>query len=37
MRIDMAPDNGLGVLDHDGTLPNGTVVHNALPVAPAGN
>lgn len=37
VRIDMAPDNGLGVLDHDVTLPDGTVVHNALRVTPAGN
>lgn len=37
LRIDMAPDNGLGVLDHDVTLPDGTVAHNALRVTPAGN
>lgn len=37
VRIDMAPDNGLGVLDHDVTLPDGTVVRNALRVTPAGS
>lgn len=37
VRIAMAPDNALGVLDHDVTLPNGIVVHNALRVTPAGD
>ncbi|WP_052736438.1 hypothetical protein [Aquincola tertiaricarbonis] len=37
VRIDMTPDNGLGVLDHDVALPDGTVVHNELRATPAGN
>lgn len=37
VRIVMAPDNALGVLDHDVTLPDGTTVHNALRVTPAGD
>lgn len=37
LRIDMAPDSGLGVLDHDVALPDGTVVPNALRATPAGN
>ncbi|MEW6319334.1 MAG: SRPBCC family protein, partial [Pseudomonadota bacterium] len=30
VRLDMAPKNAFRVLDHDVTLPDGTVVHNAL-------
>lgn len=33
----MAARNDFGVLDHDVTLPDGTVVHNAFRVTPAGN
>lgn len=36
VRIAMAPENHLGVLDHDVTLPHGALVHNALRVTPAG-
>ncbi len=36
VRIDMAPQNAFGVLDHDVTLPDGTSVHNALRVTPCG-
>lgn len=37
VRLDMAPKNAFRVLDHDVTLPDGTVVHNALRVTPAGD
>lgn len=37
LRLDMAPKNAFRVLDHDVTLPDGTVVHNALRVTPAGD
>jgi hypothetical protein len=30
VRIEMAPDNAYGVLDHDVTLPDGTVFHNPM-------
>lgn len=33
VRVRMAPDNPYGVLDHDVTLPDGTVVHNAFRVS----
>lgn len=33
----MAPRNDFGVLDHDVTLPDGSTVHNALRVVPAGD
>lgn len=36
VRIDMAPQNEFGVLDHDVTLPDGSVVHNAMRVVPSG-
>lgn len=32
VRVRFAPDNEFGVLDHDVTLPDGTVVHNPLRV-----
>lgn len=32
VRVRFAPDNALGVLDHDVTLPDGTVVNNPLRV-----
>lgn len=32
VRVRFAPDNPLGVLDHDVTLPDGTVVNNPLRV-----
>lgn len=34
VRVDMAPHNPFGVLDHDVTLPDGTTVHNAFRVTP---
>lgn len=37
VQVDMAPRNDFGVLDHDVTLPDGTVVHNAFRVTPAGD
>ena len=37
VKVAMAPRNDFGVLDHDVTLPNGAVVHNALRVSPAGD
>lgn len=36
VRVDMAPHNPFGVLDHDVTLPDGTTVHNAFRVTPCG-
>ena len=36
VRVDMAPPNPFGVLDHDVTLPDGTTVHNAFRVTPSG-
>lgn len=37
VRVDMAPHNPFGVLDHDVTLPDGTTVHNAFRVTPCGD
>lgn len=37
VRVDMAPRNPFGVLDHDVTLPDGTTVHNAFRVTPCGD
>nr|CAD6413549.1 polyketide cyclase [Rhizobium sp. Q54] len=37
IRVRFAPPNGFGVIDHDVTLPDGTVVHNALRVVPNGD
>ena len=37
VRVEMAPKNEHGVLDHDVTLPDGTRVHNAFRVSPAGD
>ncbi|MGV3551972.1 SRPBCC family protein [Rhizobium sp.] len=37
VRIDFAPDNAFGFADHDVTLPDGTVIQNALRVAPNGD
>lgn len=37
IRIRFAPPNALGVIDHDVTLPDGQVVHNALRVVPNGD
>jgi hypothetical protein len=37
VQITMAPVNQFGVLDHDVTLPDGTTVHNAFRVTPAGS
>ncbi|CAN5477291.1 SRPBCC family protein [soil metagenome] len=37
VKIEMAPLNKFGVLDHDVTLPNGVVVHNAFRVTPVGD
>lgn len=34
VRVDMAPENAFGVLDHVVTLPDGTAVHNAFRVTP---
>lgn len=36
VRLRMAGRNPHGVLDHDVTLPDGTTVHNAFRVTPAG-
>ncbi|PRP96236.1 SRPBCC family protein [Enhygromyxa salina] len=36
-RVRFTPVNELGVLDHRVTLPDGTVVHNALRVVPNGD
>lgn len=36
VSIAFAPDNDLGVLDHDVTLPTGATVHNAMRVLPNG-
>ncbi|WPB58104.1 SRPBCC family protein [Xylophilus sp. GOD-11R] len=36
VRLRMAEPNPFGVLDHDVTLPDGTTVHNAFRVTPAG-
>jgi hypothetical protein len=37
VAVAMARKNVFGVLDHDVTLPDGTVVHNAMRVSPAGD
>ncbi len=37
IRIDMAPRNDFGVLDHDVTTPDGTTFHNAMRVTPSGD
>ena len=37
VRVQMAPDNPYGVLDHDVTLPDGSTVHNAFRVTPCGD
>ncbi len=37
IRIDMAPRNDFGVLDHDVTDPSGKTFHNAMRVTPAGD
>lgn len=37
VKVTMAPRNPFGVLDHDVTLPDGTTVHNAFRVTPAGS
>lgn len=37
VRVQMAPTNGFGVLDHDVTLPDGVTVHNAFRVTPCGD
>jgi len=37
VKVVMAPANPYGVLDHDVTLPDGTVVHNAFRVTPCGD
>jgi len=37
VRVEMAPANGFGVLDHDVVLPNGVSVHNAFRVTPCGD
>jgi hypothetical protein len=37
VKVVMAPRNPYGVLDHDVTLPDGTVVHNAFRVTPCGD
>lgn len=36
VKVDMAPVNEFRVLDHDVTLPDGNIVHNAFRVTPAG-
>jgi uncharacterized membrane protein len=37
VQVAMAAANEFGVLDHDVTLPDGTTVHNAFRVTPAGS
>jgi hypothetical protein len=37
VEIVMAEDNPFGILDHEVTLPDGTVVYNAFRVSPAGD
>ena len=37
VAVRMAAKNPFGVLDHDVTLPDGTVVHNAFRVSPCGD
>ena len=37
IRIAMAPRNAFGVLDHDVTMPDGFMTHNAMRVTPVGD
>jgi hypothetical protein len=37
VAVAIAPENAFGVLDHDVTLPDGTVVYNAFRVSPSGD
>ncbi|WP_336368614.1 SRPBCC family protein [Marinobacter sp. C2H3] len=37
VRIQFAPENPFGVMDHDVTLPSGQVVHNPMRVVPNGD
>lgn len=37
VRVRFATENTLGVIDHAVTLPDGTVVHNALRIVPNGD
>lgn len=37
IRIDMAPRNAFGVVDHDVTLANGQRFHNAMRITPSGH
>lgn len=37
VRVRFAPGNAFGVIDHAVTLPDGTVVHNALRIVPNGD
>lgn len=37
VEVRFAPANDLGVADHEVTLPDGTIVHNALRVVPNGD
>jgi hypothetical protein len=37
VRVKLAPRNVFGVVDHDVTLPDGTLVHNPLRVMPRGS
>ena len=37
IEVRFAPDNDLGVADHDVTMPDGTTVQNALRVVPNGD
>jgi hypothetical protein len=37
VKVEMAPRNAFRVLDHEVTLPDGTRVHNAFRVTPAGD
>jgi len=36
VEVVMVPANSFGVLDHDVTLPNGVIIHNAFRVTPCG-
>lgn len=37
VQVEMAPDNPYGVLDHDVTLPDGTLFHNPMRAVPNGD
>lgn len=37
IRVRFVPQNRFGVIDHDVTLPDGTVVHNAFRIIPNGD